>query len=59
MAKMKTYIEQNPFEKFPKDVKVDEKPERDEDERLDDEWDKKWADAERADAYFAPSEGYN
>lgn len=34
------------------------KVERDEDERLDYQWDTKCEEAARADAHFAPSEGY-
>jgi len=50
---MKDYIEQHPDEKFPVDVKV-----VDEDARLDYQQQREEEDADRADSFFAPSEGY-
>lgn len=51
-AFMKDWIETHPFEKLPEDVKVDE------DARLDYQQQREEEEADKADHFFAPSEGY-
>ena len=53
MAKIKTWIDQHPFEKFPVDV-----PKVDEDNRLDYQQQREEEVSSSMDSYFAPSQGY-
>ena len=53
MCKLKDYKEQHPFDKFPVDVKV-----VDEDARLDYQKQREEEQANSADHFFAPSQGY-
>jgi hypothetical protein len=53
MCKLKDYVEQHPFDKFPVDV-----PKVDEDNRLDYQQQREEEVSSSMDSYFAPSQGY-